>query len=156
MKENDMPPLRIGVGVLVWRERQLLLGKRVVRGESDCWQFPGGRLEDGESVVECARREVFEETGVEVKNCRHVGFTDNSFVVDSCKFIALLVSCEYEAGQVRVLEPDKCNVWQWFDYQQLPSPLFKPIEIFLLQYDDLYSLHHSSKSLATNFSITAK
>ncbi len=144
MEDKEVFLPRIGVGVMVWRGRQLLLGKRIVDGESACWQFPGGRLENEESVIECAVREVLEETGVQVKNLRHLGFTDTLFNLGNCTFIALLVSCEYEAGQARVLEPDKCSVWQWFDYRQLPAPLLKPIEVFLLQCDDLYSLHQSS------------
>ena len=147
---------RIGVGVLVWRGRQLLLGKRIVDGENACWQFPGGRLESEETVIECAVREVLEETSVQVKNCRHLGFTDTLFDLGSRTFIALFVSCEYEAGQTRVLEPGKCKLWQWFDYQQLPTPLFKPIEVFLSQCDDLYSLHKSSEVLASSLSLTPK
>ncbi|MFV2003841.1 MAG: NUDIX hydrolase [Gammaproteobacteria bacterium] len=139
----------IGVGVLVWRDRQLLLGKRIAKDQSSCWQFPGGHLENGESVTACASREVAEETGLKVKDLRHFGFTDRTFVLGGSPYITLLVSCEYESGQALTLEPDKCEVWQWFDYQRLPEPLFKPIEIFLLQQDDLYALHKSSSVFTT-------
>ena len=148
MEDKEVFLPRIGVGVLVWRGRQLLLGKRIVDSENAGWQFPGGRLESEESVIECAVREVLEETGVQVKNCRHLGFTDTVFNLGNRAFIALLVSCEYEAGMAQVLEPGKCELWQWFDYQQLPTPLFKPIDIFLSQSDDLYSLHQTTKILA--------
>jgi 8-oxo-dGTP diphosphatase len=46
------------------RGRRVLL---IVRGQppfEGCLAFPGGLLEDDESLVECARRELFEETGV--------------------------------------------------------------------------------------------
>lgn len=134
----------VGVGVLVWRDRQLLLGKRITNDKSTCWQFPGGHLENDESVIECASREVLEETGLIVGGLRHFGFTDKTFVIGKKQYITLLVSCDYESGEVQVLEPDKCEVWQWFDCRQLPAPLFKPIEIFLSQQHDLYALHNSS------------
>ena len=57
----------IGVGVLVWRDKQLLLGKRLADQQDICWQFPGGHLENNESVIECAVREVQEETGLKVE-----------------------------------------------------------------------------------------
>ncbi|HOP12174.1 MAG TPA: 8-oxo-dGTP diphosphatase [Oscillospiraceae bacterium] len=37
------------------------------------WAFPGGHLEDGESAVDCAKREVKEETGLTVENLKSCG-----------------------------------------------------------------------------------
>jgi len=144
----------IGVGVLLWRDRQLLLGKRIDKhnnsGQNSCWQFPGGHLEQEETVIECAAREVMEETGLEIKRLRHFGFTDKTFVMADSRYITLLVSGDYVSGEAQTLEPEKCEGWQWFDYQRLPEPLFKPIEIFLLQQDDLYALHESSRVLSAD------
>lgn len=166
VKNNSRPG--VGVGVLVWRGKQLLLGKRLstVQAEEQfaCWQFPGGHIESGESVIECASREVFEETGLKVKALRHLGFTEKAFFIGESQYITLLVSCEYESGEAQALEPDKCELWQWFDYKQLPAPLFEPIRIFLAQLStaqlsrsaqarlpraappqgDLYALHEAS------------
>ena len=158
MTEDPIPRPVIGVGVLVWRNRQILLGERVSAKQADCWQLPGGHLESNESVVECARREVLEETGIQVKGLRHLGYTDDPFEVAGKKYITLLVSCEYDSGEAEVLEPDKCARWQWFDYQRLPSPLFVPISNYLAQITaasesvtgkaDLYAMHRASRVLA--------
>lgn len=159
-RSNNAAPV-IGVGVLVWREKKLLLGKRKAKDQAVCWQFPGGHLEYNESVASCARREVLEETGLSVKNFRHLGFTDKTFDMAQRKYITLLVSCDYDAGEARVLEPEKCAGWQWFDYPQLPAPLFKPIVTFIEQYaavsqslaakpgqqPDLYAMHCASPVL---------
>ena len=133
----------IGVGVLVWRGRQLLLGQRVLEQGRTCWQFPGGHLESEESVIECAVREVLEETGISITAARHLDYTGRAFNAGSRSYLTLFVSCEYASGEATVLEPDKCRHWQWFDYPELPSPLFAPIEILLSQHEDLYSLHQS-------------
>jgi len=124
----------IGVGVLVWKDKQLLLGKRLHKDQSISWQFPGGHLECNESVTECARREVFEETGLQIKQLRHLGFTNKSFEVNHQQYIALFVSAEYESGEVKVLEPEKCDSWRWFDFSNFPSPLFLPVTLFLEQH----------------------
>ncbi|VAW55336.1 hypothetical protein MNBD_GAMMA06-1485 [hydrothermal vent metagenome] len=142
----------IGVGVLIWREQKILLGERLTKGAKMCWQFPGGHLENNESVTACAQREVKEETGLQVKNFRHFGFTDKQFDVTQKKYITLLVSCDYQSGVAETRESDKCAGWQWFDYQQLPSPLFQPISNFLLQLSsptekDLYVRHCVSQIL---------
>jgi 8-oxo-dGTP diphosphatase len=98
-----------------------------------------------------------EETGIQVKGLRHLGYTDNQFDVAQKKYITLLVSCEYDSGEAEVLEPDKCAAWQWFDYRSLPSPLFAPISRYLAQITassgsltekgDLYALHRASSVL---------
>ena len=152
----------IGVGVVIWRGEQILLGKRrgkrVDDSDEAVWQFPGGHLEAGESVTGCAARGVKEETGLVVQDFRHLGYTERSFTVAGKQYITLLVSCEYTGGEVRVMEPDKCTQWSWFDYrmlpQQVPGPLFEPIEIFMSQHHaspgtDLLALHRASLVITT-------
>ncbi len=148
MPDKNIIRPAIGVGVLVWREKQLLLGKRLADQQDICWQFPGGHLENNESVIECAVREVQEETSLKVKSLRHLGFTNNPFIMGKRQYITLLVSCDYKAGVAQTQEPDKCEQWMWFDYQKLPTPLFKPISLFMSQCDDLYEQHCASHVLA--------
>ncbi len=134
----------IGVGVLIWKNKKLLLGKRINKDKSYCWQFPGGYLEDNESIVECARREVLEETSLQIKQLRHLGFTDKPFEMNQQQYITLFVSAEYESGEAKVLEPDKCESWQWFCPANLPNPLFLPITLFLEQQS---ALKNNSKTV---------
>ena len=162
----------IGVGVLIWKNKKLLLGKRINDDKSYCWQFPGGHLEGNESIVECALREVLEETSLQIKQLRHLGFTDKPFEMNQQQYITLFVSSEYESGEAQVLEPDKCESWQWFDHADLPRPLFFPIALFLEQqitlkdnsktvssscngqsdesYADLYALHCAAVVMPSN------
>ena len=34
---------------------------------------------------------------------------------------------EYKSGKPKVLEPHKCECWDWFEWSNLPHPLFIPI-----------------------------
>ena len=56
----------VGVGVVVFRGDEVLLIRRAKPPVSDNWSIPGGAQEIGETVREAARREVAEETGIEV------------------------------------------------------------------------------------------
>lgn len=56
----------IGVGAVVVHEGRLLLVRRGKEPGKGLWSLPGGRLELGEHLVEAVRREVAEETGLEV------------------------------------------------------------------------------------------
>ena len=125
---------------MVWNGDRLLLGERVSAHSENSWQFPGGRLEFGETVEECARREVAEEAGIAIRNVVPSGFTNDVFIDAEKHYVTLFVSSEYDSGQPTVMEPDKCERWRWFPWNRLPEPLFQPIRNLLRQYPDLYEL----------------
>jgi len=72
MRENPDPrptaPIpAIGVGGVVFDELgRVLLVRRRSPPQAGLWHIPGGRLEAGETLAECCRREVLEETGIRV------------------------------------------------------------------------------------------
>lgn len=139
-KQNNR--LFVGIGVLVWKDSQLLLGKRIVHNAENVWQFPGGRLEFGETVSECARREVIEEVGIEIDHIEHLGYTNEVSSVSGRQYITLFVSAIIAGGNVTVMEPEKCECWQWFSASSLPKPLFRPISNYLKQHPDLSVFCH--------------
>ena len=57
----------IRVGAVVTRGRSLLLVRHQKPGRDPYWVLPGGRLEPGETIPECAEREVSEETGLSAR-----------------------------------------------------------------------------------------
>ena len=60
----------VGVGVIVLRNGLVLLGERIGSHGSGTWALPGGHLEFGETVEQCAAREVLEETGLKLQEVR--------------------------------------------------------------------------------------
>jgi 8-oxo-dGTP diphosphatase len=63
--ESSSPIFRIGVFALIFDDQdRILLGHR---RDIDWWNLPGGGMEAGETVDEALRREVWEETGLEVE-----------------------------------------------------------------------------------------
>ena len=62
---------RVGVGVIIKKDGQVLVGKRKASHGAGCWHFPGGHLEFNETWEECARRETKEEVGIKIKNIKY-------------------------------------------------------------------------------------
>ena len=56
--------IQVAAGVL-WHEGRVLLGER--RRPPGRWEFPGGKVEPGESAPQCLVRELREELGIEVR-----------------------------------------------------------------------------------------
>ncbi|MCW8923025.1 MAG: NUDIX domain-containing protein [Gammaproteobacteria bacterium] len=127
----------VGVAVLLWKDDYLLLGQRIDASGEHSWQFPGGHLEVGEKVLECAAREVREETGLAISFAEHAAFSDEMFSMGGRDYVTLYVTAACLSGEPELMEPDKCRCWQWFLYDQLPAPLFLPVSQLLKQVPDL-------------------
>ena len=56
----------VGVGMIIFRDQEVLLVKRNKDPNKGHWSIPGGRQMLGETVAEAAQRELLEETGVKV------------------------------------------------------------------------------------------
>jgi 8-oxo-dGTP diphosphatase len=54
---------KLGASACVWKEGRVLLVRRA-KPPAGLWSLPGGHVEFGETALEAARRELFEETGV--------------------------------------------------------------------------------------------
>ncbi len=119
--ENIYP--KIGTGVMVWKDGKILLGKRKGSHGAGSWSFPGGKLEYGETLLQNLHREVIEETGIEIENIRFNALADELEHMPK-HFVNLTFVADWKSGEARVCEPDKCEKWNWFTLDNLPSPLF--------------------------------
>jgi len=122
---------KVGVGVIVIKDGKVLLGKRKNSHGEGTWSLPGGHLEFNEGLEECAQREVFEEAGVRIKNIRMGTFTNDIFEKEGKHYITLFVVSEFDSGEVEVREPEKCEKWRWFEWNDLPEPRFIPLQNLL-------------------------
>lgn len=126
---------KVGIGVFVVRDNKILLGKRINAHGEGSWSLPGGHLEFNESWEQCAERETLEETGLKIRNIRFAAVTNDIFAKEEKHYITLFMISDYESGEVRIMEPDKCEKWEWFEWNEktLPEPLFIPLQNLIKQ-----------------------
>ncbi|KAJ0721377.1 putative hydrolase [Helianthus annuus] len=88
-----------------------------------------------ESFEECAAREVKEETGLDIKDIQFVTVTNNVFSEAAKPLHVVAVFMRASLADPEQLpqnvEPDKCYGWDWYDWKNLPQPLFRPLETML-------------------------
>jgi 8-oxo-dGTP pyrophosphatase MutT (NUDIX family)/MOSC domain-containing protein YiiM len=119
-------PGLVGVGVIVVREDEVLFGLRRGAHGAGTWSFPGGHIDDGESAEACALRELEEETGLRAVNPRRVGESEDVFP-EGLRYRTIFVRVDWVGGEPVVCEPDACERWGWFRWDDAPEPLFLPV-----------------------------
>lgn len=61
LKDEDITEVVIRIKALIINDKNIILGN-----ENNIYQFPGGHLEENETFEECLKREILEETGIEI------------------------------------------------------------------------------------------
>lgn len=126
---------KVGVGLLLVKGNKILLGKRKnAHGDGEYAGF-GGHLEGLESFEDGVAREVAEEGGSDIKinNLRFLCVTNLRKYAPK-HYIDVGMTAEWSAGEPQIMEPDKIESWDWYDMDNLPSPLFGVIENYVKAY----------------------
>jgi 8-oxo-dGTP diphosphatase len=94
-----MSPLhRISAGALVVHDHRVLLVKQRFPGREDFWVPPGGGTGGKESLMDCAVRECFEETGLKVRPVKFVYIEE--FFDAGKRFCKHWIQCELIGGKL--------------------------------------------------------
>ena len=131
--------IKIGIGVMILDGNKILLGHRAKDKkdtggifEVDCWTLPGGKQEYNETFFEGAKREVKEETNLDIDNLELFNASDD--IQEDRHYITLQVIAKKHSGELKIMEPSKEDDWQWFDLNDLPDKLYSPAKKFIETY----------------------
>ncbi len=120
---------KVGLGIFLFKDGKVLMGKRLSKHGYGYFATPGGHLELGESFEECAKREALEETNLTITKAHFVDATNVIFTDNNAHYVTCYVIAKEFEGQLKNLEPDKCLSWDWYDLDNLPTPILPSLEI---------------------------
>lgn len=116
--------IHIGAAIFVVRDGAILLGKRKNTYGAGDWGLPGGHLEYGEKLVNCALRELAEEVGIQA-NVSDLSLTT---IVDDPRddqhYLHVAFTYNSVKDEIRLMEPEKCEGWKFFPVTELPPNIF--------------------------------
>jgi 8-oxo-dGTP diphosphatase len=113
---------RVGIGVMILKGGNVLLGLRTGSHGAGEWAFPGGHLEYMESFEDCAKRETREECGLEIQNIRFQ-LLANLRQYEPKHYVHVGLIADWKSGEPIVLEREKCREWKWYGINELPELL---------------------------------
>ena len=142
-------PYRKGVGMMVFNDdKKIFVGKRI--DNQKAWQMPQGGVDENEGCLSAAKRELYEETGIQ--SIRIIEKSKEKYIYDLPKYLLGKIWKGKYKGQrqrwflIKFLGPDseinlnqKCpefNEWKWVDIDELPKiivPFKKKLYLSLIK-----------------------
>jgi putative (di)nucleoside polyphosphate hydrolase len=133
MKNLKDLPYRNGVGIMIFNDqKKIFVGKRIDNQEA--WQMPQGGVDKDEDFETAAKRELYEETGIQ--SVRIVQSSKQEFIYDLPNHLLGKIWKGKYKGQkqkwflMKFLGPDseinisqkhpEFNEWKWVDLDELP------------------------------------
>jgi len=130
LKEGE--GIRTAIDVAIFNDNgKVLLGKRLAQAGFGTWGFVGGHLRTGEKIIDGARREISEELGknAQIEPINEIlAVRENSLEPNLIHHVTVIIRGKYIGGDIKVNEPKRCEKWEWFSLDNLPSELFSGVQ----------------------------
>lgn len=110
----------IGVGVIWNQQQQILIDRRRPTGVlGGLWEFPGGKIEVGETVEDCIKREIWEELGIVIAVGDRLITIEHAY---THLHVTLIVHhCHYKSG---IPQPIECEEIRWVSLDEIDKFAF--------------------------------
>jgi 8-oxo-dGTP diphosphatase len=115
---------------VIWFEGKILCAKRsATMSQPGLWEFPGGKVEQGELLEDCLTREILEELNISIRIV--IAMSPSEFSYSSDKTIRLLpFLCTWESGLIQLLEHEEVR---WLTKEELFSVNWAPADLPIAQ-----------------------
>lgn len=126
---SPIPHKLIGVAV-IWNDQgQILIDQRKQDGLlGGLWEFPGGKIEPGETVEACIQREIREELGIEIEVCEHLITVDHTYT--HFRVSLHVYHCRHIEG---VPQPIECDRVCWVSLDRLDEFPFPKANVKIIE-----------------------
>ncbi|MEL6351871.1 MAG: A/G-specific adenine glycosylase [Cyanobacteria bacterium J06627_28] len=112
---KPLPHKQIGVAVITDAQGKILIDRRKQEGLlGGLWEFPGGKIEPGESQEDCVKREIQEELGIEIEVGSKLITIDHAYT--HFKVTLNVFNCTHLSGDP---QPIECDEVKWVTLDEI-------------------------------------
>ncbi len=117
---------KVAVEIVVIKGVDVLLLERKF-GDEWVWCLPGGHLEFSEEIIDCAKRELKEETNLDAKELEIKTWLNNIFLDEGKHYLSFILETKC-VNEPKIMEPEKFRDIKWFSPNNFPNKLFPMLE----------------------------
>lgn len=114
------PQHHIAVGVVFKNDRVLITRRKTDGLLGGLWEFPGGKIREGEPAQAACIREIKEEVNLEVRIDRHLATVKHAYT--HFKIVMEVFCCHYQSGRVKLKGPDAFRWIRFSEFKNYPFP----------------------------------
>lgn len=122
-----MKAVNVVAGIII-KDNQIFSAQRGYGEFKGKWEFPGGKIENGESEAIALGRELMEELGVLVEVGQFVGNIEYDYETFHLKMSCYI--CRILEGEVKLMEHTSC---QWLEVSNLRKVDWLPADIKVVE-----------------------
>lgn len=124
-ERRERPIVPVLAGLIYDQEGKLLIARRkAALANGGKWEFPGGKLQRGESPEACLEREIAEELGIEIVVERPYAVVQHDYPAQSILLISYI--CRFCGGEWRLTDHDRV---EWRHAAQLAGVEFSAADV---------------------------
>ncbi|MCA0757058.1 8-oxo-dGTP diphosphatase MutT [Paenibacillus sp. N4] len=121
--------IEVAAAIIEDGEGRMLIARRAPgKSQAGMWEFPGGKLEPGESPEACLRRELLEEMGIEIEPYAYFGVNEHDYGAVTIRLLAY--RARFVSGEIALTDHDE---YRWVSAAELEEYRFAPADVPFLE-----------------------
>ncbi|WP_276357042.1 8-oxo-dGTP diphosphatase MutT [Cohnella caldifontis] len=121
--------IEVAAAIIENKQGQILIARRGPgKSQAGMWEFPGGKLEPGESPEVCLRRELQEEMGIEIDPYERFGVNEHDYGTVQIRLIAY--RAKYTKGEIILTDHDE---FRWVRPDELAEYPWAPADVSFVE-----------------------
>ncbi|GED33838.1 8-oxo-dGTP diphosphatase MutT [Brevibacillus centrosporus] len=117
--------IEVAAAIIQNAQGQLLIARRKKgKSQEGMWEFPGGKIEQGETIEACLQRELREEMNISIAPYEPFGVNDHFYGSTHIRLFAHMA--KFICGEISLVDHDE---YRWVERGQLQEYLFAPADI---------------------------
>ena len=124
--------VKVVAAIIIKKDKILIARRAAHKAMAGKWEFPGGKIEDGETMPEALEREILEEFSVHVKAGRFLAtntYSYETFQIELHAFYVTHIQGEFmlsDHDKIAWVTPDELEV---YDLAEADIPLVKLLQL---------------------------
>jgi 8-oxo-dGTP diphosphatase len=121
--------IEVAAAIIEDESGRILIARRAKgKSQEGMWEFPGGKLEVGESPEECLRRELLEEMGITIEPYSYVGVNEHDYGTVTIRLLAY--KAKFVSGEIVLTDHD---AYRWVRTGEFGEYTFAPADVPFLE-----------------------